>query len=106
MQASSRRATPFEQQIADAMAERVVDAFEVVQVDIQDIDRTIRRQRRQHVGGQFLKLRTIGQTGQAVVERELVDARLHPSCSIAIAHKVTHFSTIWRSSSAGPRFVR
>ena len=65
-----------EQQVAGGVAERVVDALEIVEVDVQEVQGLARAQLAQQEARALAELGAVGQAGEGVVIGELMDARL------------------------------
>ena len=65
----------FQQEIADAVTERIVDAFEIIEIDVEDVDVRSRRGVGKNADRAFLELGAVRQAGQRVVVREAMDAR-------------------------------
>ncbi len=68
-----RSATPFRQLVADGMAERVVDALELVDVDIEHRELFARPDRLQRLFELLAKQDPVRQVGQRVVMRQMGD---------------------------------
>ena len=92
-----------QQRVADQVAERVVDALEVVEVDEQQRQRAWPQRARRsqqrlevlHEGG------AVGQAGQRVVVRQVVDARLRRMAVADVAHdRHAHALAVAQSSCA------
>ncbi len=69
--------------VADRMTECVVDALELVDVEIEHRQALVRPHARQRVAEEFLEVGAIGQIGERVVARHVGDA---PFCLTAIRH--------------------